>query len=551
MHTKNNALGMRHWALGILLILLVQTVNAQTVWENSNSEVYNYLNRMSQKGLIDFQDIIRPLSRQYIAEQLQELEKKSTELSRIEKNELGFYLQEFKPISPSDSEKIHLIKKDANKRLRGLFINTKDFQLNADPIGGLYHISGSGKNFTQMSNGIQFWGQSTHFGFQFYYRDYTEIGTGIDTFRKESPEPSIIKLYNPSATNQNFSEIRASISYSWNKGSISLGKDHLLWGYGENGRIVLSNKAPTYPYIRFDYRPFKWLAFNYTHAWLNSNVVDSNATYNTGTINTGTGDIRIQYIPKFMASHTLIFKPIKGLDIAMGESVVYSDKIDIGFLIPVNFFKIYDNNKSNYNINAGSNGQFFLQVSSRNHLKKTHLYGSLFIDEIRVADIFNAAKARNQFGYTIGASVTDAIIPYLTIGGEYTRINPFVYSNLLPAQFYTQYNYSLGDWMGNNFDRTILFAKFTPIPKLKTYIRYQHIRKGGPGTIAQQYAAVPQPPFLFYYQQKRVDIFFQASYELINNFYLTGSYQHINQELASGIKSTNTTLQVGISYGLK
>ena len=268
MHTKEKSL--RHWALGILLLLFVQTINAQTVWENSNSEVYNYLNRMSQKGLIDFQDIIRPVSRQYIAEQLLELEKKSTELSSTEKNELGFYLQEFKPIEGTETDKVHLVKKDTNKRLRGLFINTKDFQLNADPIGGLYHISGSGKNFTQMSNGIQFWGQAKHFGFQFYYRDYSESGQGIDTFRKESPEPAIIKLYNPGATSQNFSEVRASVSYSWNKGSISLGKDNLLWGYAENGRMVLSNKAPTYPYIRFDYRPFKWISFNYTHAWLNS-----------------------------------------------------------------------------------------------------------------------------------------------------------------------------------------------------------------------------------------------------------------------------------------
>ena len=545
------ASGIRHWALGILLIFFVQSINAQTVWENANSEVYNYLNRMSQKGLIDFQDIIRPLSRLYIAEQLLVLEKKSTELSTLEKNELKFYSQEFKSIEGYDTDKVHLIKKDANKRLRGLFINTKDFQLNADPIGSIMQVSGSGKSFTQVSNGIQFWGQSKRFGFQFYYRDYTETGTGIDTFRKESPEPGIIKLFNPSSTNQNFSEIRASISYSWYNGSISLGKDNLLWGYGENGRMILSNRAPTYPYIRLDYRPFKWMAFNYTHAWLNSNIVDSNATYNTGTINTGTGDIRVQYIPKFMASHTLIFKPIKGLDIAIGESIVYSDKIDIGFLIPVNFFKVYDNNRSNYNINAGSNGQLFLQVSSRNHLKNTHLYGTLFIDEIRVSEMFNPAKARNQLGYTIGGSVTDAFVPYLTIGGEYTRINPFVYSNLLPAQFYTQYNDPLGDWMGNNFDRAMLFAKFTPIPRLKTYLRFQHIRKGGAGTIAQQYIAVPQPAFLFDYQKKRNDIFFQANYELINNFYLTGSYQYINQELASGAKSSNTTLQVGITFGLR
>jgi hypothetical protein len=535
----------------VLITITTIQLSAQTVWENQNSEVYPYLYRMAQKGMIDFQDIIRPISRKQIGELLLELENKSTQLSAVEKKELTFYLQEFRPIIANDSDKIHLVKKDANKRLRGLFINTKDFQLNADPMGSIMRITGSGKSITQMSNGINFWGQSKRFGFQFYYRDYTETGNGIDSFRKESPEPGIIKLFNPSSTNQNFSEIRASLTYSWNNGSISVGKDHLLWGYGENGRMVLSDKSPTYPHIRLDYKPFKWLQFNYAHAWLNSNIIDSNASYNTGTIGTGTGEMRIQYIPKYMATHTLIFKPIKGLDIALGESIVFSDKMDIGFLIPINFFKVYDNNRSNYLLNAGSNGQFFLQVSSRNHLKNTHLYGSLFIDEIRVSEMFNAEKARNQLGYTIGGSVTDVFTPYLTIGAEYTRVNPFVYSNLLPAQFYTQYQHPLGDWMGNNFDRSTFFIKYTPIPRLKTYLRYQHIRKGGTGTIAQQYTAVPQPDFLFDFQKKRTDLFFKASYEFMNNFYLTGSYELIKQELASGVKNNITTLQLGLSFGLK
>jgi hypothetical protein len=533
------------------VLLFCSSLSAQTVWENSNSEVYNYLNRLSQKGLVDFQDIIRPVSRDNIAKLLLELRTKNDQLSKIEKGELKFYLQEFNPILGSDIDKIHLLKKDENQRLRGLYIHTKDFQLNVDPIGSIMRVSGSEKGFTQISNGIEFWGHAKRFAFQFYYRDYTETGKGIDTFRKESPEPGIIKLFDPSATHQNFSEVRASISYSWNNGSISLGKNNLLWGYGENGRLVLSDKSPTYPYIRFDYQPFKWLQFNYTHAWLNSNLIDSNASYGTGTGAGVGGDIRIQYIPKFMATHTLQFKPTKGLDIAVGESIVYSDKLDVGFLIPVNFFKVYDNNRSNYNINAGSNGQLFLQISSRNHIKNTHLYGSLFIDEIKVSKMFNDSLSRNQLGYTLGGSVTDLLIPYLTFGAEYTRVNPFVYSNLIPAQYYTQYNLPLGDWMGNNFDRQLFFLKYTPIPKLKAYLRFQKIRKGGPGTITQQYLAQPQPPFLFDYQKKRTDIFFQINYELINNFYLTGSYQQLDQTLASGIKSSSNTMQIGISYGLK
>ena len=165
--------------------------------------------------------------------------------------------------------------------------------------------------------------------------------------------------------------------------------------------------------------------------------------------------------------------------------------------------------------------------------------------------MFNKAKARNQLGFTIGGSITDVFIPYLTIGAEYTRVNPFVYSNLLPAQFYTQYQYPLGDWMGNNFDRSTFFMKFTPLPRLKAYLRFQQIRKGGAGTIAQQYTSIPQPSFLFDYQKKRSDIFFQASYEWINNFYITGSYQYLKQTLANGVATNNNTMQLGFAFGLR
>ncbi len=51
----------------LLFILIPFTISAQTIWENPNSEVYHYLNRLSQKGLIDFQNIIQPVSREQIS----------------------------------------------------------------------------------------------------------------------------------------------------------------------------------------------------------------------------------------------------------------------------------------------------------------------------------------------------------------------------------------------------------------------------------------------------------------------------------------------------
>lgn len=553
MHTKKNTNRFKAVTLLVCLCIMgISNLQAQTVWENSETPVMSYLQRMAQKGKVEFQDIIQPITRKQIEQALVALS--NTTLTATEQKELNFYLHEYKSIQETDTAILKAIQKDANKRLRGLFLHQKDFTLNVDPLGSLARISTNGNSFTQMSHGLNFWGQAKQFAFQFYYKDYTENGNGFESFRMTSPEKSIIKLYNPTTTSQNYSEIRGNISYSFNKGSISLGKDHLSWGYGENGKIVLDNKVNSYPLIRLDYSPSKWMQFNYTHAWLNSNIVDSNALYTTG-IGAGSGEQRIQFIPKYMATHSLVFTPTKGLNIAIGETVVYSDKTDVGFFIPVNFFKIYDNNKSNYNINAGSNGQFFIQASSRNQIKNTHLYGSMFIDEIRIATIFNKAKSRNQLGYTLGGSVTDILLPYLTLGTEYTRVNPFVYTNLVAAQNYTQYDREMGDWMGNNFDRFMLFAKYNPIPKLNLYARFQSIRKGGLGGIAEQYLAEPQPPFLFDMQNKRKDWFLQFKYEWINNFYLFGSFESVQyslkKEKAHPALQSGQTIQLGLSFGIR
>ena len=101
-----------------------------------------------------------------------------------------------------------------------------------------------------------------------------------------------------------------------------------------------------------------------------------------GTDNSVFGGERQVFIPKFFSTHSVLIKAMKGLDVSFGESVVYSDRLDVGYLIPVMFYKVYDNIANNSHIQAGSNAQIFFNVSSRNQLKNTHLYTSVFIDEI-------------------------------------------------------------------------------------------------------------------------------------------------------------------------
>jgi len=535
------------------VILFAFTAQTQTIWENPKAAVYPFLQRMADKGLIEFNDLIQPVGRKDILILLEELNGKKNNLSKTEIKELSFYYAEYAAAfrQDKDSSLVSLIKNDEFRRWRVLGAKGEGAALYADPLFSLGYIGGSGKAVKQYGSGVDLWGTiGKHWGFQLYIKDFTESGTGYDTVTQNNPQTGIIRKDISNYTSLNYSETRASLSYSWKKGVISIGQDHLLWGYGQNGLIVLSDKSPVFPYIRLDYQLFKWLSFNYDHIWLNSNIIDSNRTYNTGNI--VYGGQRTYYQPKFMAMHSINIRFTRGLTGAVGESIIYNDHIQVPYLIPVLFFKLYDYQSSNSNNMSGSNGQFFFNLSSRNQLPKTHLYGTLFIDEISLTDIFNQKKKRNQIGYTAGIERQDCLIPYLSLGLEYTRVNPFVYSNFIPSEDYTSHGYNLGDWMGNNFDRIIAVAKYHPFPKLYLNAHYQYSRKGGAGDVLQQYFAQPQPPFLFDLQNKTKEIYFQLNYEWIHRLYLNFTFtgQQIQYYAPAVSNQSIQTMQLGISYGL-
>ncbi|MFN5326439.1 MAG: hypothetical protein ACK5B8_04450 [Bacteroidota bacterium] len=537
---------MKNYLILFFLLFITPNSEAQTTWENISNPVYDYLNRMASKGLISIDDVILPISKQTILIKLKEISNK--QLTKIERSELEFYVQDYATIDTTNKETINLIKRDEHNRFRLVAYKNKIFHFYFDPIIGAQRHYGNLVNYTTLSKGMNLWGFSGKWGYQMYFRDNGLKGSGLDSINFENPSTINLNLFRPNSTVTSTAETRAHVSYTWKNGNISFGKDFITWGYGQTGKIVLSDRTPSFPYLRIDYKPVKGIHFNYFNAWLNSNIIDSSQSYGTGTTNI-LGDIRVQFIPKFLVSHSLHLSLIKGLTLSLGESVVYSDKLDPGFLIPFLLYKPYDNNRSNYNINAGSNGQIFMQLSTRNILPKTHIYFTTFIDEIRISKLFNKNYSRNQLGYQTAFTINDLFLKYLGLSIEYTKVRPFVYANLLPAQNYSNYNFPLGDWMNNNFDRTSFIAKYTPLPRLKFDFRYNYTRKGENGTLWQQYFQEPQPPFLFGAIKKRKDLIMSINYEWKNNFYIFFKYQNIIQNINQHHTTTRVT-NIGFSYGL-
>lgn len=491
---------------------------AQTFSHQQNLD--NFLLLMSQKGFIQYNNTLKPVDRKYIFSLLQDLTSNS-DLNPIEKKELQFYVSGFKledstympnnKVAPSFK---HFFQKPFDEQ-HLFFYKDKDFGFIADPMVQIVEQNNNGNSVSAQALGIQLIGYAgKRIGFQMSYQDVNERGR-FDSLRQLNELPGIVRKQSTDPHLLNYSQMNATLSLRLNKGNITVGQDQNIFGFGKSGNLVLSDKAPAYPFYAINYAPTKWLKFNYMHAWLQSGVINTATSYPTG--NSVYGGLREKFIPKFYATHSLEITPMKGLQLNLGESIVYSDQLELAYMVPITFFKAFDNQKFADNILTGSNSQLFMGFSSRNQIPHTHFYGQMFIDEIRLSTLFNSNKSRNQIGFQSGLSIADAFTPNLTLNAEYTRINPFVYSNFIASQNYTNANYILGDWMGNNADRIYLSALYHP--KLHLFVTgYMMLQaKGGTGTIEQQYFAQPQPKFGFDPQYKSTKLGIVANYAFWNN----------------------------------
>jgi hypothetical protein len=549
----------------LIFSLSLPVLKAQVVYEPLDNEVYSFLERLGNKGIIEFDDLLKPLPRKYISEKILEAENKIQMLNNLEKEELEFYKKDyFLEIDGFDKKNedkkfLSIFAKDSAGRFRAFSYSDKIFKFNASPIIG-YQMS-----FPEKDRNIHSWmGMSAYgyfsnnFGISMGFRTNNEHGPSINIKKEFTPETGIIPVVYYPGNDIDYSEVTTMVSYDWGWGSIEAAKDFMEYGYAKSGNLVLSDKAPSFPFIKLRLNPVDWFKFYYFHAFLSSNVIDS------AKLEQYKRDI---YINKYFAWHAFVFTPTEGLDISIGESVVYSDQLELVYLMPFMFYYYADDFLSNrHNKPGDANSQIFLSVSSRDHIKNTHLYGTLFIDELTLKGLngtlfvdgqtiinsVNNKDLRTQLGYTLGLSSVDVPFDNLTFTAEYTRINPFVYGHHDPAQTYTNSSYLMGDWIGQNSDLLYLELNYRFLRGLQATAWGEYIRKGS-NDYSGEYKS-PQPSFLFglknYYKYIGLDFKYELIHEL--NFETRFRVNLESHEQNDGTFKDNQINEFSflISYGL-
>ena len=520
---------MRRIYLLFILLSVCNYIFAQTVYEPVNSDIYILLERLFIKGAIEYHSEIKPIPRKEIGKYLIEALVHKNKLSELDIEEIKFYLKDFadEVSFVTDTLKFKLPRLDfctpgQSGRFRFFDYRDSTFTFNLDPILGLEAARMWNSGFTHSWNGLEFYGYFPEgWGYSLNFRDNHETGENIDKERRNSPLPGI----NISKVDENgiqYSVVNAEVNYNWGIGNLSIGKYYLNLGSGRAGQLILSDKAPSFPIVRLDIKPVKWLSFIYFHGWLKSNIPDS-STYRITSVE---GRESISDISKYIASHMLSFYIVEDISLSIGESIVYSGSVEPIYLIPVMFFRLADHYLSSSGSNTGDNAQMFADASYRIQPIKSKIYGSIFIDELSLEKVFNGENL-SSLGYTIGTEFSDLLISNSSFVIEYSRLQPFVYTNSNDAQTYSSHTYQLGHWIGSNADMIYLSYNQMILRGFNLKLSAYYFRKGQTEDPEQQYQ-LPYPPTLYGERRNEFNLNLTGTWQPINNLFLKAFYQYSN-----------------------
>lgn len=532
-----------------IIITAGQFAFGQVVFEPSNSSIYDFLSRLSIKGLIQFNDELKPLARTELASKLYEVSLTSDRLTALEAEELEYYNHEFAPelvqLNNSEWNKgIQFFKSDDLTGFRFLLFNNDEFMLNLDPILGIDLSKRFDESQTHRWNGLQFYGYyKNDWAFNFYFRDNEEVGDRIDRTKAFSREPGF-NLSQGDSNSIQYVDVQGAVTYSWASGNISIGKQSIEWGSGISGKIILSNKPPSFPLIKFEFKPVDWLKFVYFHGWLHSALIDSQSVRTTLVKERDSYSQREKYI----AAHIVSIYPSENLSFSLGESIIYSDKLEFAYFIPVLFFRVVDHYIDRDSSNTGDNAQLFFNAVYKNFDLKSKFYATVFIDELSITNLLKG-KNLSAVGLTAGVTFADPVIKNSEFSFEYTRLNPFVYMNSNDAQLFTSHNYQLGHWIGSNAHQFYAEYKQNLIRGLKLKIWGEHIRKGQRELPEQQYE-LPYPHFLYGEKLSVTSIGLNLTYEFLHNLFGEIYYTHSSTSDENKLRTPVYQLGRKNSFGL-
>lgn len=453
-----------HRLMCILFGLCVYAYTQGQIIESiSNEGVYELLDELVSYHVIDANPAIKPYSRRFIASRLHDAQLADSLLSHRLRKEVAFYLNDY--ALELDTLPSNWVQYTHDSNLALSLAQPSLQYSNAWQVNNLH------KRFTMMVRPVLGAQMTTNMrDVQTEHRWGAEIQMDIcshlSIWGKLFAQSNV---YHPKGSGfvepiYEWSHSTGGISlYTW-WGSIGLQKEAIRWGNAQYASIIQSGIAPSFPMLTLKLTPARWLEFNYFHAWLTPDAIDT----------TFFPPAEATYMPerKYMAANMITFMPIKYLELSFGNSIVYAERnIQLAYLIPIAFYKSLDHLLTKGVWTQNQNSQMFLTLSTRN-LKHLYVYGSLFVDEFELARLKKSNPETNPLTYQVGLAVQNWPLDGLRLRGEFMRSYIASYVNQVNALYYSSGESYLGHPLRDNAQSIYAEIGFKPIRGLDLLCSY-------------------------------------------------------------------------------
>ena len=526
-------------------------------------KLYDFLDELLADGVLVHQTAVRPYSRKQVAQMLLEAQAADSLLNVRQKKDLAFYLNEYalerdtmvsNYVQYTDYSTYNVSLADPQFSYR-----SKDnmFKMRLRPIlGGNFLMSKKGVIFHRwygaelqmdIAKHLSIWGSLRDNSWSGDWLSKTYFPTDNDRrlgarihYGASQLQPALMPIagvqYKEANYGGDFSDSKGGISlYAW-WGSISVQRENIRWGDAYHASNILSGRAPAAPMISLQLTPCKWFQFDYFHAWLVSNVVDSTYYYVEETTN---GTVR-NYRPmnKFMAANMFTFTPIKQLSISFGNSIIYAERsIQAAYFIPIAFYKSLDHLLTKGVRTQNQNSQAFASLSVR-PVEHLHLYGSMFVDEIKFSRFKPSNKENNPLSYLVGFNWSGWPVKGLSLKAEFVRSYIASYIHSIEVLDYITNSFDMGHYLGDNAQSIYAELAYRPIRGMlikasytndTKYNSYAYLRNNISATIAQK----PFDHAIFRNEVVQLD----GVYEVHPNMYMTLTLQYNHARGFDNIKT--------------
>lgn len=510
----------------VICVFFTVAVYPQNTFDSMQAtSIYDFLDELANQQIISLVSVVKPYSRSYIEKKLYEAHSQKEHLNPRQAKELEFYLKDYGIYEKLPASVLYDLLEKRDKvgfSLNPSSFNYKDsaFLFSIRPVLGLHYFTNSNGYTYHRYNGLEAFAEiNKNLSVYASLVDNNEDQIlAKESFLTQRQGANYKRNVNNTGRND-FSEMRGGILYDFGYGSIGLVKDHVVWGNNYHGANILSGRTPSFAHIRLHLSPADWLHFNYIHGWLVSEVVDSNRSYFDSQL-----VYREVFHDKYLAANMFTVTPFKNFDFSFGNSIIYSDiGVQPGYLIPLLFYKSVDHTLNSTSNHSGQNAQMFFDVSSR-QIPFTHLYASLFVDEIRLSTMFDEETQRNQLSFKGGLRVSN-LIPNVFVIGEYTRNNPWVYRHYISTTTFKSNTYNLGHYLRDNAEEYYIAVGYRPLRGLQVMASYLYARKGEEHPFIRS-GSCTGTPFMEDVHWKNEAYSVKVHYDVFNRFRLFADFTY-------------------------